>query len=75
MLETYNSKNTYHVHNLTFEMFVFLKDLVENKIKFKMIFANKTIYFAEIEYKRKKIKLRRSYKLTMLSLKKLSEMT
>lgn len=47
---------------------------MKNKIKFKIISANKTVYSAEIWYKNKKINLRCSYKLTMLPLKKLAEM-
>jgi len=62
------------VHNLTFETFVFLKGMIEKKINFKIISANKTVYSMEIKYKGKKIKLRCSYRLTMLSLKKLAEL-
>lgn len=74
LLEKCCDKKIYYVHNLTFEIFVFLKDLIKNKIKFKIISANKTVYSAEIWYKNKKINLRCSYKLTMLPLKKLAEM-
>ena len=74
MLEKCSSKKIYYVHNLTFEMFVFIKYLMDEKIKFKMISANKTIYSAEIFYKKKIIKLRCSYRLTMLPLSKLAEL-
>lgn len=47
---------------------------MEKKIKFKIISSNRTVYSAEIWYKSKKIKMRCSYRLTMLSLKKLAEM-
>jgi hypothetical protein len=39
-----------------------------------MISADKNVYSAEIYYKNKKIRLRCSYKLTLLSLKKLAEL-
>jgi hypothetical protein len=39
-----------------------------------MVSANKSIYSAEIKYKNKRIKMRCSLKLTMLSLKKLAEL-
>lgn len=74
LLEKCSSKKIYYVHNLTFEMFVFLKYLINKKIKFKIISANKTVYSAEILYKKKKIKLRCSYRLTMLSLKELAKL-
>lgn len=74
LLEKCSSKKIYYVHNLTFEMFVFLKYLMNKKVEFKMISANKSIYSAEIKYKNKKIKMRCSLKLTMLSLKKLAEL-
>lgn len=74
MLKNCSSKKIYYVHNLTFEMFVFLKEMIKFKIKFKMISANSSVYSAEIFFKKKKIKLRCSYKLTMLSLKKLAEL-
>lgn len=73
LLEKCSSKKIYYVHNLTFEMFVFLSNLIKKKIKFKLISGNKTIYAAEIG-DTKKIKLRCSYKLTMLSLRELAEM-
>jgi hypothetical protein len=47
---------------------------MSKKVEFKMISANKSIYSAEIKYKNKKIKMRCSLKLTMLSLKKLAEL-
>lgn len=47
---------------------------MEKQIKYKIISANKTVYSAEIWYFKKKIRLRCSYKLTMLSLKNLAEM-
>lgn len=74
ILEECSSKKIYYVHNLTFEIFVFLKKIINKKLKFKIISANSTVYSAEIWYKKKKIKLRCSYKLTMLSLKKLAEL-
>ena len=75
MLENCSSKKIYYVHNLTFEIFVFLKYLVELKIKYKIVSANKNVYSAEIWYNKKIIKLRCSLKLTMLSLRKLSELS
>lgn len=75
LLENCSSKKIYYVHNLTFEIFVFLKYLINKKIKFKIISANKTVYSAEILYKNKKIRMRCSFKLTMLSLKKLAELS
>lgn len=74
MLEKCSEKKIYYVHNLTFEIFVFLNDFIKNNIKFKIISANKTVYSADIFYKNKKIKLRCSYKLTMLSLRNLAKM-
>jgi len=74
LLEKCSSKKIYYVHNLTFEMFVFLKYLMNRKVEFKMVSANKSIYSAEIKYKNKTIKMRCSLKLTMLSLKKLAEL-
>jgi hypothetical protein len=74
MLEKCKGNKIYYVHNLTFEILVFLNYLKNNKIKFKIISANKNVYAAVIEYKKKKIKMKCSYKLTMLSLKKLAEM-
>jgi hypothetical protein len=74
MLEKCSSKKIYYVHNLTFEIFVFLRYLVENNTEFKIISSNKTVYSAEIWNKNKKIRLRCSYRLTMLSLKKLARL-
>lgn len=74
LLKKCSSKKIYYVHNLTFEMFVFLRYLIDRKIEFKMISANKNVYSAEIKYKNKIIKMRCSLKLTMLSLKKLAEL-
>lgn len=74
LLKKCSSKKIYYVHNLTFEIFVFLKSLIENKIKFKIISNNKTVYAAEIWIGKKKISLRCSYKLTMLSLKNLAKL-
>jgi hypothetical protein len=74
MLETCSKDKIYYVHNLTFEIFVFLSYIVKNNIKFKLISADKTIYCAEIFYKDKKIILKCSYRLTMLSLRKLAEL-
>lgn len=74
LLEKCLSRKIYYVHNLTFEMFVFLNDLKNKKIKFKIISTNYTVYSADIWYKNKRIRLRCSYKLTMLSLKKLAEL-
>lgn len=66
------SNKIYYVHNLTFEMFVFIKYFITYNIKFKMISSNKNIYSAELCINKKKIKLRCSYKLTLLSLKNFS---
>lgn len=74
MLEKCSSKKIYYVHNLTFEMFVFLQQLIKKNIQFKIISANKIIYSAEICFKKKKIKLRCSYRLTLLSLKNLAKL-
>jgi hypothetical protein len=74
LLKNCSSKKIYYVHNLTFEIFVFLRYLIKMDIKYKIISANKNIYSAEIWYKKKKIRLRCSFKLTMLSLKKLAEL-
>lgn len=72
LLKKCSSKKIYYVHNLTFEIFVFLNYLIKNENKFKIISSNKTVYAAEIWNKKKKIVLRCSYRLTMLSLKQLS---
>ncbi len=69
MLEKCKSNVTYYVHNLTFEMFVFIKYFNKYKINFEMISSNKTIYSAKIYYKNKIIKFKCSYRLTLLSLK------
>ena len=74
-LENCYSTKIYYVHNLTFEIFVFLRYLIELDIRYKIISANKSVYSAEIWYKKKKIRLRCSYKLTMLSLKKLAKLS
>jgi hypothetical protein len=74
LLKKCSSKKIYYVHNLTFEMFVFIKYFIKFKIKFKMISSNKTIYSAEITKNKKKIKLRCSYKLTLLSLKNFAKL-
>lgn len=74
LLEKCSNKKIYYVHNLTFEIFVFLQYLIKKQIKFKIISANKTVYSAEIWYKNKKIKLRCSYRLTMLPLKELAKL-
>lgn len=74
MLEKCLNNKIYYVHNLTFEIFVFLKYLIKKKIKFKITAVNKIVYAAEIHYKEKKIKMKCSYRITMLSLRKLSEM-
>lgn len=73
LLEKCKETVIYYVHNLTFEMFVFIEYLVKKKNTFKMISANKIIYSAEIKYGDKTIKLRCSYRLTMLSLKNLAK--
>ena len=75
LLENCSSTKIYYVHNLTFEIFVFLRYLIELNIKYKIVSANKSVYSAEIWYKKKKIRLRCSFKLTMLSLKKLAELS
>lgn len=69
-----SSKKIYYVHNLTFEMFVFIHYFNKYKIKYKMISAEKSIYSAEIIFKKKKIKFRCSYKLTLLSLKNFADL-
>jgi len=74
LLENCSSKKIYYVHNLSFEMFVFMKKMMELKIRFKITSADCSVYSAEIYWGKKKIKLRCSYKLTMLSLKKLAEL-
>ena len=53
-LENCYSTKIYYVHNLTFEIFVFLRYLIELDIKYKIISANKSVYSAEIWYKKKK---------------------
>lgn len=73
VLETCTTNKSYYVHNLTFEMFVFMRYLIRLNIKFKIISTNKTVYYAEIYFKKKKIKMYCSYRLTMLPLKKLAE--
>lgn len=75
LLETCSNNKIYYVHNLTFEIFVFLKYLNNLNIKYKIISSNKSVYSAEIWYKDKKIVLRCSFKLTMLSLRKLAELS
>lgn len=75
LLENCMSNCIYYVHNLTFEGFVFLNYMIKEKINYKIISADKIIYSIEIEYKDKKIKMRCSYRLTLLSLKKLSEIS
>jgi len=55
-------------------MFVFIKYFVKYKINFQMISSNKSIYSAEIKKDKKKIKLRCSYKLTLLSLKNFAKL-
>ena len=70
MLEKCSPAKIYYVHNLTFEVFVFLHTIIKRQIKFKIISANKIVYSIEIYYKKKKIQLRCSYQLTMLPLKK-----
>lgn len=72
MLENCKNNKIYYVHNLTFETFVFLKDMVKLKIKFKIISYNKIVYSVKIFYKKKKIILKCSYRLTLLSLKNLA---
>lgn len=72
MLNNCNNRKIYYVHNLTFEGFVFLKQLINLKIKFKLIMKKKIIYSIDIYYKNKTIKLRCSYRLTLLPLDKLA---
>lgn len=74
MLEKCNNNATYYVHNLSFEIFVFLRYMIIEDIKFKLVSSNKIIYAADIFYKNKKIKLRCSYRLTLMSLEKLTEL-
>ena len=74
MLDKCSSKKVYYVHNLTFEIFVFINDLVKKKVKFKIISADKTVYSANLVYKGKKIELRCSLRLTMLSLSRLAKL-
>lgn len=73
-MEKCSSKKVYYVHNLTFEIFVFLNYFVKRGVKFKLVSANKIVYAAEIIIGKKKIKLRCSYRLTMLSLKELAKL-
>lgn len=54
-------------------MFVFIQYFIKYEIKFKIIVNDKTVYYAEIFFKKKKIKLYCSYKLTLLSLSNLAE--
>lgn len=72
LLKKCSGKKIYYVHNLTFEAFVFLRSIIKNKIKFKIISSNRVVYSMEIYYKKKKIRMRCSYRLTMLSLKNLA---
>ncbi len=74
LMKKCSGKKIYYVHNLTFEIFVFLRYFIKEKIKFKIISANRNVYSAEIWNGKKKIKMRCSYRLTMLSLKKLAEL-
>lgn len=74
LLEKCSSKKIYYVHNLTFEIFVFLKEIMKREIKFKIIMSNMIVYSAEIEYNKKKIFLRCSQRLTLLSLDNLAKM-
>lgn len=48
LLEKCSGRRIYYVHNLTFEIFVLLKYMIEKKIKFKIVSANKIVYSAEI---------------------------
>jgi len=75
MLKKCSSKKIYYVHNLTFEIYVFLNDLKREGVKFKIISSNKNVYSATLLYGKKKIHLRCSLKLTMLPLKKLAELS
>lgn len=72
MLKNCINKKIYYVHNLTFEGFVFLKELISLKIKFKIVMKKKIIYALDIFWDNKIIKLRCSYRLTLLPLDKLS---
>lgn len=74
LLKKCSSKKIYYVHNLTFETFVFLKKIIDMKINFKIISAKSSVYALILEHGKKKIKFRCSYKLTMLSLKKLCKL-
>ena len=68
-----SSKKIYYVHNLTFEIFTFLKTMQLYGYKFKIISSDKIVYSAEIwKEGGKKIKLRCSYRLTMLPLRELA---
>lgn len=48
MLKKCSGKKIYYVHNLTFEAFVFMRELVDRDIKFKIVSANKTVYSMSI---------------------------
>lgn len=61
----------YYVHNLTFEFFNFLPYFVKGKIKIKTVMSNNIIYSLTIILEDKKIVMRCSYRLTLLSLKDL----
>jgi hypothetical protein len=74
MLNNCKNRKTYYVHNLTFETFVFIQEFIKNKIKFEIISANKIVYSLKIYYKTKIIKLKCSYRITLLPLNKLSEL-
>ena len=66
------NKKIYYVHNLTFEIFVFLNYFQKLGVNFKLVSANRVVYAAELCIRGKKIRLRCSYRLTMLSLKNLT---
>lgn len=67
-MEKCKHNKTYYIHNLTFETFVFLQKIIEKKINFKWLCIKKNIYSLDIVFGKKKIKLRCSYKLTLLPL-------
>lgn len=62
----------YYVHNLTFEIYCFLPYFNKYNIDYNIISSDKSVYSCTLTYKNKIIKMRCSYKLTLLSLKDLA---
>ncbi len=72
VLEECKNNKIYYVHNLSFEIYCFLSYFKKYNINYKIISSDKSIYSCNIIYNKKTIKLRCSYKLTLLSLKNLA---